>query len=232
MKFLLFLLMACCLLIDTTYAQLDLNTVGRKKYLGDFVPVRRKLNYSEIEGTPYAEEVLLEGYLILKRGDTVKNYFRYNIYTDEIEYLDGQELKVLLNHYEMDRLLLDGVTYVRIDYNSGIKLKSGYLIPEVEGPCALYKKLNVTFNDPMPPRSSYDKATPANFERKSDQWFISFDGAPARMVALNKNVIRKVFPPRDVRNLEEYVDKNKLKPKREMDFVKIITYYNRIRENP
>ena len=119
-------------------------------YYGDFEIISTKLNYSDIAGNPYLNKDLVLGQVIFENGDTTEYYLRYDMYSDDIEYLINKSLYSVVNIPALDHIDLNGQRIVyQTFYNKGRKSK-GYLIQLVSDQCNLYQKLQVKFEDAQP----------------------------------------------------------------------------------
>ena len=72
------------------------------------MPVQRTLNYDDIEGSPYLDDDLIKGYIKFNLGDSSVQYLRYNVYADEMEYLEGNEVLVIENVKDLDHVYFNG----------------------------------------------------------------------------------------------------------------------------
>ena len=190
-----------------------------------FEPVNRKLDYKNIDGSPYLVDNLIEGGVHFTKGKVIKNYLRYNAYADEMEYLEGSKLMVITNPNQIEVIYLGNFEFHFLYYTlASTEVRTGYLVKVVDGPCKLYKKINVAFVDAVPARSSYDPPKPATFLKKADTWFLSFENQPPTQVLLDKNVIDHFFGQDD--RVKQYAKEQKLKAKKPEDLAEIVRYFN------
>lgn len=213
-----------CLIQGLTAQEYSDIQIGRR-YQGEFVEFPRVLNYSDIDGSPYAIKDLIQGFVFFHGGDSAVNYLRYNIYEDEMEYLEGNKIKVVMNPYIVKKIYLNDKEYLYKDFLVGLRREQGYMITEVTGSCSVYRRMNVEFEDAKPPASSYDKSTPPTFKRLDDSWLISMGDNPPREFGLSKKVLLEVFG-NESEELESYAKKNNLKVRKPEDFLEIVRYYN------
>ena len=198
---------------------------GHVVYKQNYERVNRALNYENINGSPYLVDDLIEGNIRFTKGKEVKNYLRYNAYTDEMEYLYGDKLMVITNANQIDNIRLGNYVFNYLEYVLKPEtLSNGYLIKIVDGSCKFYKKLNVDFIDAHPALSSYDAAKPAIFEKRPDTWFLAFDNTPPFEIILDKKVVDRVFDKFD--NVKQYAKQHKLKAKNPDDFAQVVKFFN------
>ncbi|MEQ9404895.1 MAG: hypothetical protein RIM99_14990 [Cyclobacteriaceae bacterium] len=201
---------------------------GEKQFLGDFKSVSRAIDYSKISGSPYESASLTEGTIRFRAGNEIQTYLRYNIYTDEMEYLDGTTLMIVSNVFDIREIELGDLIYEYSDYIVKLGLtgviQKGYLVREVEGACTVYRKMDVRLQKELPPKSGYDSPRPATFVRESDSWLIAFNGGRPKLIFLDKNILQREFRQPDV--LEQWAKDQKLKVKKPENFIEIVKFHN------
>jgi hypothetical protein len=203
-----------------------------REYLGTFVPVKRVFDYSEVEGSPYLNDKLIGGIVKFNNGDSLNQYLRYDMYSDEIEYLEkGKLFNILKSQMKnLDHIYLNGNSIIYKDYFIKKKVHSGYLFELVNAQCGLYKRLRVEFQNAKPAKTSYHKPTPAQFVTKSVQWFYSFNGEPISFFKAD-NAGLKIIGGSHYEDLKEFVKENGIKLKKEADLIILFKYYNSLLEN-
>jgi hypothetical protein len=213
---------------SNTFCQ-QIRLFSQEAFAGSFLPIDRTMNYSEIEGSPYLNDDLIEGYATFRLGDSAVHYLRYNIYSDEIEYLKGNQLYVIDNEEKLDRVYVDGHTFFFTPYSIRNSVKTGYLELLVSGKAKLYIKYNVDFEKAENAQSSYDKPKPPRFVNKLPQYFYSLYGAP--IVDFNNDSGGLEVVGKDhYEQLKTYAKKEKLKLRKTEDLIQIFKYYNTLLE--
>jgi hypothetical protein len=202
-----------------------IDLVGDEVYFGRFLAVDRPLNYDEVAGSPYLNEDLQLGYMKFKMADSIATYFRYNIYTDEMEYLEGEKLLVVANAGAMDHLYFNGHTFVFTNYYYRNSVKMGYLELLTAGTCNLYIKYNVAFEVEENAKSSYESSKPPTFTRKIPQYYYSCYKQPINEFDNDKDGL-KVIGNDYYDALIKYVKANKLKLRKTEDLQQLFAYYN------
>lgn len=203
-----------------------------REYLGAYVPVKRVFNYSEVEGSPYLNDKLIEGVLKFSNGDSLNQYLRYDMYSDEIEYLEKGKLFTILRSQmkSLDHIYLNGNSIIYKEYFIKKSANSGYLFELVNDQYSLYKRLRVEFEDAVPAKTSYHKPTPARFVTKSVQWFYSTNGKPISLFKAD-NAGLKIIGGSHYGDLKVFVKENGIKLKKEDDLIVLFKYYNSLLEN-
>ena len=208
----------------------EIRLFSEEAYDGRFTAIQRTLNYNDVAGSPYLDEDLLMGYVKFKLGDSAVSYFRYNIYADEMEYLDGEKLLAIDNAGEVDRIYFNGHTFVFTNYYFRKSIKQGYLEVLTSGTCNLYVKYDVDFEKAENAKSSYDKPKPPTFKRKLPQYYYSCYNQPINDFENDKDGL-KVISNDYYDELSKYVKAEKLKLRKAEDLQKLFTYYNSILSN-
>lgn len=210
--------------IGQTIAQ-RLQLISPDAYNGIYVPVERALNYNNIEGSPYLDDDLLKGYVKFSFGDSTVQYVRYNIYSDEMEYLDGEKLYVIENVNSLDHVHVNGHFLFYRTYKLRNSFREGYLDRLVEGRYNLYLKYNVDFEEAKPARSSYHEPTPNRFVMKNPTWYCSIDNSVIKNFETDNSSLEEIFRE-DFAEMKKYIKAEKLKLRKQEDVVRLFEYYN------
>lgn len=206
-------------------SQNQLIYVGGDEFDGVFRPRSTKINYSEIEGSPYSYEKLLKGAVVLK-GDDPKEYFlRYDSYADEMEFLRNDQLLAVSNKEALDYVQIANLKYIYTGFYINDKLNKGYVIELDSGKCSLYRKDRVRFEQEKPPKSSYTPATPATFKPRPSLYFMSCLNTGLQQFNTDNSALDK-FPPVMQDDIKAYMKKNKLKFKKESDLLEVFNFIN------
>lgn len=206
--------------------------INMEKYRGNYVAINRVLDYSAIDGSPYLEDNLIGGVVKFNSGDSLNHFMRYNLYSDEIEYLDDGQLFTILKPQmkKLEYIHLNGNTIVYKEYYIRKQAETGYLLRLVKDRYSLYKRLRVEFQDAVPAKTSLHEPTPAHFVAKNVQWFYSLNGKPISFFKADNKWLREIgLSYYDV--LKSFVKKEHLKLRKEEDLITLFKYYNSLLEN-
>ena len=167
---------------------------------------------------------LIKGLAVLRNGDSIYSYLRYNIYEDVIEYLEGDRLMSLSNPHQIDHILIGEDKFLYLSYKTANGPQKGYLIEETTGKVSLFRKPVRKYLEPEDPLSGYHNSRPATFSEGPSQWFI---GARESIeeTDLSKSSLRKIFGDNTDKVLA-YQKKEKLKLKRDADVAALFEYHN------
>lgn len=222
------LVIALLLTMPGTYQSLAQNLIhlNTEVYYGDFNIISSKLNYRDISGSPYLNDDLILGQVIFRSGDSAEYYLRYDMYSDEIEYLKNKSLYSVINMPSLDHINLNGQRIVYQTYYVNNKQSSGYLVQLVTNKCSLYQKLRVKFEDTQPAQSMpYKEASPAQFKSTPVKWYYSNDNSTITQFKPDNAGLKQVSA-KHFSELKAYIKANKLKIKKEDDLVALFEYYN------
>lgn len=150
-----------------------------------------------------------------------KAYVRYNIYEDQMEFVREKSIYYLTK--EAGRKVLfkeSNFSYKTFDY----KGKLHFFRVHLEGKNSLIARQVVKYIEAKVAKSGYDKAREADFKRKKDEFYISFDKSVVK-VPSRKKEFYSLFG-NNSNTMKTYMKENKLSHKKVDDLKKIVTYSN------
>jgi hypothetical protein len=184
----------------------------------------RSVDKSILKGSLEMEQkkYLVYAYEIASVDDyDTKAYVRYNIYEDQMEFVKDKSIYYLTK--EVGRKVHfkeSGFSYKVFE----LKGEMGFFKVYLEGKTSLVAKQTVKYVDAKVAKSGYDRAKPADYKRKKDELYISFNKALVKVPSKKKD-----FYPLFGSNAEAmktYMKKNKLSHKKINDLKKIVTHSN------
>lgn len=186
-------------------------------------------HHSNFDGSPYLFRDLTKGEAISNDNTRYVNAnFRYNIYTDQIEYEKYGDIYILNNPGDFKYFIIgDNIFCYKLFSTSDGLLKKGYFQLLKKGEDAtLFKKKNVKF---VPPKDAeaFSPASSAKFMSASDSYFISFHGKPLVRLNLRRKEFLSVFPEK-TNEIERYIANQKLSIRKEEDLLKLVEFYNKL----
>ncbi|MGA0073894.1 MAG: hypothetical protein ACO3G5_01620 [Flavobacteriaceae bacterium] len=181
--------------------------------------------YANAKGTPYIQE---EYTLASISGLTTNYMVKYNAFNDEMEVL-LESNKV--NYVQKEKGLVVTLktntpkTYVCLGYRDDLKkyqlgyfaaagvIKEGYL---------LFLREKIGFQEAKPPRSGYERPTPAGFKQPTYTYFV-WESAAEQLIELpkTKTGLIKMFPQR---NLKEFFKSGTYDLDVAEDLLKVLVY--------
>jgi hypothetical protein len=218
--------------IGQNYQRVNINSLSdntaRVIYNRDFRVVETLIDYSTIEGTAYLDDQLVLGYVRLKNGDSLNYYMRYDMYSDEIEYLKEGSLYVISNKNILDFVSLNNEYFVYENYITNNKIIKGYLIQSYKNKISLYRKEQVVFEDKKPPQTMpYSEGNPARFNKLRTTWLFSSETKPIVAFSTDNEGLKLISGSNDqYKMLKAFIKENHLKIKKEEDLITLFRYYN------
>lgn len=191
------------------------NYYARKKYY----PEKAK-EYKDIAGSPYLNSEFVEGTFYLKDTVAIKLPLRYNIYSDEMEYMLKGINYVVGNPQSLNKIELGGSLFVYLPFVG----KGGYFELFELGKCTLVQKKLVEIKPAEGPKPMEPEIKPASFIRKSDIFFLVINDSLAFKIENMKSVKKALQDQKD--QIESFIKQEKIKNIKKGNLIKIVKYYN------
>ncbi len=208
-------------------------TVYQSKNLMEYIQSKRiasgewnnELKRSDIKGSPYLDENFINGTIYTMQKEKYENVpMRYNIYSDDIEFksFNGDALAIAAPE-TLEKVEIGNHQFYYIPYILSKKIEHGYF-ERIEGENAsLFTRYEVIFKD-AEAAGAYKDASPAQFVRKMDEYFIRVGDEPAAIITNKKDLI-DIFP--DHKNeVEVFIKKHKTKTNKVDSLAELVKYYN------
>jgi hypothetical protein len=191
-------------------------------------PNETRMQYKDIDGTPYLSESFSQGILYMKAEIALEGEFRFDIYANQIEFRKDEHTYTIGQPDSIERLVMGDMTLMYQTYiDEGVE-KSGYFILLAEGDYSLFEQKSKVFKAASPPKPYQDQTIPARFENGTDRIFISHNQNPAVKVASTKEIIS--FCGSDGNIARDYIEKQKTKFKDRKDLVNLIDHLNQSKQ--
>lgn len=171
------------------------------------------LSYADIEGSPYYSDEFIVGKVYLKSGISANIPLRYNLYTDEVEFM--REGKVL-------DLIKDDVNYIEQGEEVIIQENSSYFFSQESGKFSLYIKKAVRFKESTP-AGGYIDPQPAKFEPDTDEYYLKEENKPAREIK-NKKTLQEMLGENEA--ALDFIKKSRTKVSRAEDLLELVIFLN------
>ena len=196
----------------------------RFKKMTDGTYTRNNLKMSDIQGTPYLNEEFSPGKIITPEGAIYENIpLRYNGFSDDLEFQKGEDTYNIDPKTIVKRAEFGGVVFSCMKYDAGGKTQNGLFEILTEGKATLLIKYSVKFLEKEVVKAFVDPK-PARFEAPKKEYYITFDGTPAKLVTNKKNMLELFGNQKD--EMESYISKNKLSIREDDALTKIVAHYN------
>jgi len=199
------------------------------KFLDDFrvtQEIHNKLgstinSYDMVEGSPYLYPDFREALIQMDNGIQYRGKLRYDLYTDEMEFMLKDHRYWLGPKVKIEKIVLDGRTFVFLT-PAGTK-KGRFLELLVDGPCRLLADHSVDFIDAEEAKP-YQDARPARFSRKKTTYYFQKGKDAPELIRNKKSLLHALGPHAD--KIATRIKKEHLSVTRREDLQKIITYCN------
>ncbi len=180
-----------------------------------------------VAGNPYLNRNFQDGRLIDKNGSKSPVIpLRYNIYSGYIEYKAPDNKVYTLKHKDskIKNYVIHDTTFIYSSFHrTKNKIVSGYFQVLVPGKATGLIKYTVDLLEAQPTRP-YKPAQPEHFSRMIYNFYVKTGNNAAVPVPRNKDFLQ-LFP-KQKRRLSQYIKKEKIHIRKQVDFVKLVNYYN------
>ncbi|MBN1253277.1 MAG: hypothetical protein JXA16_14150 [Bacteroidales bacterium] len=219
------------------YSLLNSNIVscqGINKAVDDFFHYQfihpgevNKLSYSEIKGSPYLTDDFVESKIYLSKDSIFSIHLRYNIFNNQIEFQKENEVYAISNPEIFQKIEILNSTFIYYNDKSDSKKNSYYKLL-VEGDCYLLAKNRVRFKE-QGEEKPYVGASPAEFIRLKDQYLLFLNENSPIAIKNNKSLKNILSDKKD--EISDFIKKEKISCQDENDLIKLITYYNKLKQS-
>jgi hypothetical protein len=199
------------------FAQHMLIKISDKTLYGD--PAAEK-----VEGTPFLNEIFVDGVVYDNAMRFPGIPMRYNMYDDQIEFKQNNQLYILDPLPRVRRVELEGHVFVVDEYEFKGKTKQGFFLLLDSGKVTLLSKKMVIYREQQPPKGLDAGPTPAKYSSAPDVFYFKIKGGAVEKVESIKKMIAG-FPDKQT-ELIEFAKKEKISPKKEEELIKLVRYYN------
>lgn len=180
---------------------------------------KRELSYESIAGNPYYSKNYVKSAIYVQSGDSVTLDLRFDLFINEMEYRQNGSSMWLVKHQVKG--LRYGHEKVIVAEIAGEK-DPVYMFVVEDGPFALLRKESVAFMKAEPAKP-YSEPVPERFETEQVAYYIKNNNFPAQPVMTRKQMDEIVMgKPEAI----EFVKKQKTKPAKEKDLIKLVQFLN------
>jgi len=183
----------------------------------------------EIEGSPYLTEDCTKSKMVMENDEILQGaLLRYNIYNDKFEFKKGNQHYELVNVEDIRHILHLNKDFIHRTYRNGSgKLKKGYMVRLIKGPCAIYKRYKTVFHEPEPARSSFHDPKPPRFDQEDPLYFIQLQDqeVPEEITSFRRGKFLNRFGSQEG-ELKEYIRDQDIDLDEEEELIGFARYYN------
>jgi hypothetical protein len=185
----------------------------------------KRVSFKEIQGSPYLIDSFVVGSIYTNRNEQFQNIpVRYNIFTDNVEYIMGASSVLELKNPEtVEKIEFENYKLIYLSLPHKNNLVKGFFIVLTEGYATLLSKPAVTLHKPSQP-GGYIDAQPPRFSRNPDIYYIKVGKNQPKFIKTKKHLITS-FP--DFRaELSNYIKINNIKISDQKSLTDLVQYYN------
>jgi hypothetical protein len=217
---------------ELIFAQTESNVTKTNNFINAYASDEVKFNesvknirYKEIQGSPYLTDSFAVGSIYTSKNEHFQNIpIRYNIFTDNIEYIMGASSVLELKNPEtVEKIEFGNYKLIYSSQSHKNKSGNGFFIVLTEGNVTLLSKPGVTLHKPTQ-TGGYNDAQPPRFSRNPDTYYIKV-GKNQASILRNKRQLITSFP--DYREeLRNYIKSNNTKISDQKSLSNLVQYYN------
>jgi hypothetical protein len=219
-------------IFELIFAQTESNITKTKNYINAYASDEVRFNesvknigYKEFQGSPYLTDSFAVGSIYTSKNEHFQNIpIRYNIFTDNIEYIMGASRVLELKNPEtVEKIEYGNYKLIYLSQSNKNKSGNGFFIVLTEGNATLLSKPGVTLHKPTQ-TAGYNDAQPPSFSRNPDTYYIKV-GKNQASILRNKRQLITSFP--DSREeLRNYIKSNNTKISDQKSLINLVQYYN------
>jgi len=227
------LLSLCLLLAFSNLVAQDLQVLPSSSY-GEYMNIESRLNdpNSDVDGSPYLSKEWAPGEITFINNFTLKNVnLRFNVYKNFLEaYMDKTE-------YSVDIKKIYGFSYTDPSTQEKWNFRRMIVNKKDNSIVRVLSEGEITFTAYYEMRRTRGTREGNSFEALNpvkdvlalgSTYYMFMEGEPAIKVAKSRKGFLKQLPDHQ-KEMEEYMDKNKIDLRNDSDFMKACEFYNSIK---
>lgn len=184
--------------------------------------------YDNVDGSPFLNDGFEPGEITMKNGMVFQNVdFRYNIYHDQIEFRQGEEILTFADPQGFEQVRFDDKTFVYRRYLKGKKPMEGYFQVLSDGHARLMIRREQIIKREKLPASDFGGGNYRDYFRLSVEYFITKDGKNLIPVRKTERSILKALNEKQS-ELKQFLSESNLNLKNDIDLGEVLFYYNQL----
>lgn len=177
----------------------------------------------EVKGTPYFSEDFAKSKLFLTTGNFEDVPMRYNIYNDQMEFIERDSVFVIEPDPIVSKVMIGETTFV-LDYlEIDSKPVLCYFQLQHSGAAALLTKMVVIFREAEVGKAMQGNLPPT-YSRINDIHFLKIGSDPLIKITNIKKLIEAL--PKHKPEMEAFAKKEKIQAGKVKELTKFLAYYN------
>lgn len=186
--------------------------------------------YEKVVGNPYIEKEFLEGKMVFKDSSEISEVLlRLNHNTDQIEFMEGDEIRGFSKPQDLEFANFGNRSFIYVRYFLSKKVMYGYFEVLANGYCKLlYRRESIIKREQLPP-SEMSGGNYRDYFRTTEDYYLLVASEPAKKIVKSKKSVLKTINNQET-ELNKYIIENGLKLKQEESLIKLINYYNSLKQ--
>ncbi len=206
------------------------NESNPMEYPGTPLPKITKVSYDKINGSPYHNNKLMKGKIVMLDGDTLIRYLRYDMYMDQLEVVKNKRIATLTNLQRVDAVLLNGLIYRYRTYISTEGLQMGFFTELVVGKCQLFRHVRVEYNGPGFAPTSFHGSGSATFFKRRPTYYYKRHSDVLKRLYNSESVLMDLFQLEyDI--FSNYLSDQNLRLRKEKGLIQLFKHMNLVLNN-
>jgi len=189
----------------------------------------KRFRGEQVQGTPYLSgDYMTSKIYFQEREKPLKTKLRYNVYSNEFEFVRSGRLFAITNKELIDSIHHMGKSFVFGTYqDEDGDAYEGFMHLIVKGNCSLYKIYRKEFYEAEPPSTGYDEYKPPRFEEEQPIYCLKMedDAHPREIDSFRRGKFLNRFGSLE-KELKNYIKDENIRLRKEEDLVRFIRYYN------
>lgn len=180
----------------------------------------------DMKGSPYEYEGFTFGQLFYKNNLEGEFPLRYDVYADEIQIMNGEEIGAILRTKDI-HVNINGLNYFLLNYVLDEVYQEGYFIEKIKGNNAsLLIKKRKLYMEGQPAQNSFIRAVAPKFT-DDNHYFVRFGGIDEPIyIPKQKKKFIALFPEGRKADIQNFLKENKSRLTNLEDLEKFFIYYN------
>jgi len=183
------------------------------EFLKSKIGSKKLASYEDIEGNAFLYKDFTTGYIKTTDGKTLKGKLRFNLYTNNVEFLKNEDVYILDYNESFAGIKLGDYSIIKLNTD----VANGYFFAYIIGKYNLISKKSVRFIAEEEPKV-YDTPKPSHFVNRKEKFFLLDSNSNFLEI---KNIRKLKRSSNEMKKyINEYNEDNKLRAEKEslMDF--------------
>lgn len=181
------------------------------------------LTENQIAGNPYFNKEFISGNILKTNGAEIKDIpLRYNIYTNNFEFLKDHVAQNILAPTEIDKITMSGHTFVYTRYMTSKNIRYSYFQIITKGKYQLLKMHKVVFERAEEKNTGWDSS---RFVSATPNYYLRYGDGLAHLIDSQKKLIKTLQPIQE--EVIDFIQENRINAKDENKLIELVELVNK-----